>query len=136
MILLDTNICIAAIKRDPVVLSRIVQHSGRIYLPFVVSAELYFGLEKRRRLGFNISHGLAEVRALHDTIEGVAGFHAGVIDSYASLRAALEIAGTPIGANDLWIAAQTLAEDALLVTDNIKEFKRVRGLRVENWLKR
>jgi tRNA(fMet)-specific endonuclease VapC len=53
---------------------------------------------------------------------------------YACIRAALERQGTPIGGNDLWIAAQALALGAMLVTDNVKEFGRVPGLVVENWL--
>lgn len=55
---------------------------------------------------------------------------------YAVVRAELEHAGTRTGAHDLWIAAQTLAEDAVLVTDNTVEFKRVAGSRLEKWLRR
>lgn len=54
---------------------------------------------------------------------------------YAGIRLTLERAGTPIGANDLLIAAHALALDLTLVTDNIGEFRRVPGLRVENWLR-
>lgn len=53
---------------------------------------------------------------------------------YARVRADLERKGTPIGANDLWIAAQALALDAVLVTRNIGEFSRIEDLTVENWL--
>lgn len=54
---------------------------------------------------------------------------------YAALRAHLRRAGTPIGPNDTWIAAHALAEDLTLVTGNEREFKRVPGLKVENWLR-
>ncbi len=54
---------------------------------------------------------------------------------YGRIRAELEKAGTPIGANDLLIAAQVLAIGAVLITDNLREFKRVKGLQVENWLR-
>ena len=54
---------------------------------------------------------------------------------YGSIRTQLELAGTPIGGNDLLIAAQALALDLTLVTDNDKEFSRIDGLRVENWLR-
>ena len=54
---------------------------------------------------------------------------------YGRIRVQLEKAGTPIGGNDLLIAAHVLAIDAVLVTDNVREFKRVKGLRVENWLR-
>lgn len=136
MILLDTNICIAALKHDARILSRMVQAAGRLYLPFVVSAELYYGVEKRARLGMRTEAVLTELDAFHDTIDGVLGCTPQVIRQYAQIRASLEVAGTPIGANDLWIAAQALAEDATLVTDNAREFRRVRGLRLENWLRR
>jgi len=53
---------------------------------------------------------------------------------YAAIRAELERTGTPIGANDLWIAAQARALGAVAVTDNVREFERVPGLVVENWL--
>lgn len=58
-----------------------------------------------------------------------------VVPHYAMLRAKLQKAGTPIGPNDLWIAAHALAEDLTLVSGNVREFKRVEGLRVENWLR-
>ena len=55
---------------------------------------------------------------------------------YGDIRRSLEARGTPIGQNDLWIAAQARSLDAALVTDNEEEFRRVEGLRVENWLAR
>jgi tRNA(fMet)-specific endonuclease VapC len=58
-----------------------------------------------------------------------------VIPHYAKLRAHLERLGTPIGPNDTWIAAHALAEDLTLITGNHREFRRVPGLRVENWLR-
>ncbi len=57
-----------------------------------------------------------------------------VAATYSRIRAALENLGTPIGANDLWIAAHALSLDMTLVTANLDEFARVDGLRVENWL--
>jgi tRNA(fMet)-specific endonuclease VapC len=54
---------------------------------------------------------------------------------YGRIRSELEKAGTPIGGNDLLIAAQALAINAVLVTDNVREFKRVVGLHVQNWLR-
>jgi tRNA(fMet)-specific endonuclease VapC len=55
---------------------------------------------------------------------------------YGRIRAELESRGVTIGGNDLWIAAHALALDAVIVTDNVAEFKRVSKLRVENWLER
>jgi tRNA(fMet)-specific endonuclease VapC len=57
-----------------------------------------------------------------------------IADTYSQLRAQLELAGTPIGPNDTWIAAEALHHKLVLVTDNVREFSRVPGLRVENWL--
>ena len=54
---------------------------------------------------------------------------------YGRIRAQLEKSGTPVGGNDLLIAAHVLAIDAVLVTENVREFKRAKGLRVENWLR-
>ncbi|HRP95844.1 MAG TPA: PIN domain-containing protein [Rhodocyclaceae bacterium] len=54
-------------------------------------------------------------------------------EHYARQSTRLREAGTPIGANDLWIACHALAEDATLVTNNVREFKHVAGLRLENW---
>jgi len=58
----------------------------------------------------------------------------GVAATYAQLRTTLEFAGTPIGPNDTWIAAEALHHKLVLVTDNVREFERVPKLRVENWL--
>jgi tRNA(fMet)-specific endonuclease VapC len=57
-----------------------------------------------------------------------------VLDHYADIRLALEGQGTPIGANDLFIAAHARALDLVLVTNNTREFSRVPGLKLENWL--
>ena len=65
----------------------------------------------------------------------VAPLSAGADHAYATLRADLELRGLVIGQNDMLIAAHALALDAILVTDNVREFKRVKGLKVENWLR-
>ena len=134
MILLDTNICAAALKHHPKVVSRLTHLIGRVYLPFVVSAELYFGIERLAQLGQNVDHLRQRVDDLHAVVEGVLGINEATLKSYARVRALLEHEGLPIGANDLWIAAQALAEQAILVTANTREFSRVPDLRLENWL--
>lgn len=58
---------------------------------------------------------------------------AGVAEQYGQIRSALEKKGTPIGGNDLWLAAHALGEDLVLVTNNTREFERVAGLKLENW---
>ena len=59
---------------------------------------------------------------------------AAVAAAYGDIRAELEASGTPIGANDLWIAAHARERHCVLVTHNVAEFSRVRGLRVEDWV--
>ena len=134
MILLDTNICTSALKHNPKVASRLIQHTGRIYLPFVVSAELYFGVEKLAGKGQNVDQLRQRIDDFHDTVDGVLGISAEILRCYGKLRARLENAGQTIGANDTWIAAQALAEQAILVTNNTREFSRIADLQLENWL--
>lgn len=130
--LLDTNILIAALKGQPD-----VQHHletlplGSLRLSVIVLGELEFGAEKS-------AHGernRARLAALAHRLSLV-GLDAGTTRHYAQVRALLERQGTPIGANDTWIAAQALAIKATLVTDNEREFSRVPGLPLENWLVR
>jgi tRNA(fMet)-specific endonuclease VapC len=66
----------------------------------------------------------------------VVSLSVGADSEYAALRADLERRGQLIGPNDMLIAAHALALDAILVTDNTSEFKRVKGLKIENWLRR
>jgi tRNA(fMet)-specific endonuclease VapC len=136
MILLDTNICIAALKNDRRVLSHMLRHSGRLFLPTMVSAELWFGIEKQAALGRNVDTARERVAEFHDRIDGILNITGNTIVEYAKLRAHLEVAGSPISPNDTWIAAQAIAEDALLVSANSKEFARVPELRLQNWLAR
>lgn len=136
MILLDTNICIAALKNDRRVLTHLLKHSGRLYLPTMVSAELWFGVEKLARLGRNVDAARERIAEFHDRIDGILDITEKTIVEYAKLRAHLEVKGTPISPNDTWIAAQAIAEDALLVSANTKEFARVPELRLQNWLTR
>ena len=91
--------------------------------------ELQFGAEKSVYLERN-QRRLAELtqRLPLISVDAATALH------YGRIRAELERKGMPIGANDLWIAAQALSADATLVTDNEREFHRVQGLRVENWL--
>lgn len=95
----------------------------------LVAAELRYGAAKSGSpiLAARVDQLLEAIEIL--ALEPKADQH------YGQIRAQLEKTGIPIGANDLLIAAHTLAIDAVLVTDNVREFKRVKGLRVENWLR-
>jgi tRNA(fMet)-specific endonuclease VapC len=95
----------------------------------IVAAELRYGAVKS---GSSI---LAKrVDQLLEVIE-VLPFESKADQQYAMIRSKLEKVGMIIGGNDLLIAAQALALDAVFVTDNVREFKRVTGLRIENWLR-
>ena len=128
--LLDTNILIAALKGHAPVRERLEAIPlSSVRLSSIVLGELLFGAEKSL-------HGERN-RARRAELTGrlpLVGVEAATSDHYARIRATLERAGTPIGANDLWIAAQGLAINATLVTDNIREFLRVPGLLLENWI--
>ena len=130
MILLDTNICIYIINQRPAgVLDRFKGFSaGEIGVSSVVAAELAFGVQK--------TSSIRNRRALELFLAPltIAPFDAGCVWVYAELRAQLEKLGQPIGSLDTMIAAQALALDLPLVTNNQKEFSRVPGLRLENWV--
>jgi len=95
----------------------------------VVAAELRYGVAKSGSaiLAGRVDQLLDAIEIL--PLEPMADRH------YGRIRSELEKAGTVIGGNDLLIAAQVLAIDGILVTDNVREFKSIKGLRLENWLR-
>lgn len=129
--LLDTNI-LSDLVRNPQ--GNVAAHLGtiaasQICTSFIVSAELPYGAAKRgsKRL-------TAQLEAILGHIE-ILPFESPTDSTYALLRTRLEKSGKLIGANDLFIAAQALALDCVVVTDNQREFARVPDLRCENWLR-
>jgi tRNA(fMet)-specific endonuclease VapC len=130
--LLDTNI-ISDMIRNPFgqVATRIEQIDPKaICTSIVVAAELRYGCAKKGSAKL-----LAKVESLLSTIP-VLPLEVPADRDYGSIRADLEIAGQPIGANDLLIGAHAYALGLTLVTDNTREFSRIRGLVIENWLDR
>lgn len=128
--LLDTNTIIAAIQQHPRVLSRLTQIPlARIALSSIVLGELQFGAAKSR-------HAVQNLANLQQSILGMSVLEvdAKTSASYATIRLQLETQGLMIGANDLWIAAQAVAHECILVTHNSREFDRVEGLCCEDWL--
>lgn len=129
--LLDTNILIAAMKGLPVLRARLeAMPLTALRLSTIVLGELEFGVEKSAFAERNRARLTALVHRLP-----VLGVDAAASQHYGRIRALLERQGTPIGGNDTWIAAQALAADAVLVTDNEREFSRLPGLTIENWLR-
>lgn len=129
--LLDTNI-LSEMVRNPsgaAATSAASKRSGSIATSPVVVGELYFGalMKGSKKLERAIETVLRPIPIL--TIDEEVAL------AYARIRRDLERAGTPIGANDLLIAAHALCLDLTLVTANEREFQRVDGLGVENWLK-
>ena len=130
---LDTDICVAFLRGSSTsVRDQLLRYpKSTMRLPAIVVAELYFGLEKttsRRR------HALA-VQQFIGSFQ-IAPFALEAASQYGRIRALLESKGQPIGANDYAVAATVIAEKGILVTGNVREFKKIQGLNLENWLAR
>jgi tRNA(fMet)-specific endonuclease VapC len=128
--LLDTNILIALTKQRPGLAERLAGiPADAVLLSSVVVAEIEYGIAKSRRRLHN--------RRIFDALMAgfrVVPFDAGAARLYGPIRAELEKRGRLIGPYDLMIAAHAKALAAVLVTDNLKEFTRVEGLKAANWL--
>jgi tRNA(fMet)-specific endonuclease VapC len=128
--LLDTNACSDYFTgRYPRVVARIQACSpDDLRLSVVVVAELRYGADHSTRRRAN--H--ARIDALVEEVETL-DFDLRAAAAYGRLRSRLEAGGTPIGPNDMLIAAHALSRGLTVVTDNVSEFGRVKGLKVENW---
>jgi len=129
--LLDTNILSDLIHHPDGLVARRVEQVGQkeIFTSIIVAAELRYGCAKK-----GSSKLLERVQGLLETIP-VLSLDMPTDAQYGLIRAELEAAGQPIGMNDLLIASHALALGLTLVTGNTSEFSRVRGLKVENWLR-
>ena len=128
--MLDTNI-VSELARNPhgIVASRISEvGSDAICVSIVTTAELHYGCARKGSPALS-----AQIEAILGSIQVLALEPPSDV-RYGEIRAGLEAAGTPIGPNDLLIAAHTSAMGAVLVTANIREFARVPDLLVQNWL--
>ena len=128
--LLDTNVLSDLVRRPHGPVAARIADIGedRVHTSIVVACELRYGAAKRgsRKLTRQVEAVLGAIKIL--------ALDAGVDRHYAAIRTALEKVDTPIGANDMLIAAQARARHAVCVTANVAEFVRVPGLKVENWL--
>jgi tRNA(fMet)-specific endonuclease VapC len=128
--LLDSDILSFLIRGNKEVEKKYIEiGSDNVAISVVSQAEILFGLEKNPLSAARQARVLAmieEVTCLPISSE--------VAAAYSKVRAYLERNGIPIGPNDTWIAAHALSLGATLVTNNTREFKRVKGLKVENWI--
>ncbi len=128
--MLDTNICIYTIKQKPLdVKEAFKQHVGMMCISTITMTELFYGAEKSLYPTKNIAviEGfIAQLQVL--TFDEEAATHT------AQLRAELARVGTPIGAYDTMIAGHARSRGLIIVTNNTREFERVSGLRIENWV--
>ena len=127
--LLDTNICIHVINaRPPAVLERFLAHEADgVGISAITASELYWGVQKS-----GSARNLAALEKFLSPLT-VLDYGLAAAQRYGELRAHLDRQGTPIGPLDQQIAAHALALDVTLVTNNLREFERVPGLRLENW---
>lgn len=128
--MLDTNICIYSIKHKPEqVFLRLQEHEPEdICISSITYAELVHGVEKSQAVEKNrlaLALLLANIEILN--------FDAAAAESYGKIRADLEKQGTPIGPLDMMIAGHAKSLGYIVVTNNTKEFHRVKGLKIENW---
>lgn len=129
--LLDTNILSHLVRQPQGPVAERIADVGEtnVLTSVIVACELRYGTAKRRsrRLTRQVEAilGALTIRPLESDVERI----------YAAIRVALEKKGTPIGAHNMLIAAHARAIDAVCVTDNVSEFKRVPRLKVENWLR-
>ena len=130
--LLDTNIVIYTMKNRPQkVRERFKKHDGQMAVSSVTIGELVFGAEYSQQ----IERNLADISAFAARLD-VLPFDSKAAYHFGQIRAELYRMGRPIGPYDMMIAGHARAAGLILVTNNTKEFKRVSGLMVENWVKR
>ena len=128
--MLDTDICIYIIKRKP---PNVLKHlesiePGQLSMSAITFAELMNGAKKSQRVKANVSR----LNALGEILE-ICSFDQQAAVAYGDVRSSLEKRGEVIGPHDLLIAAHALSLDRTLITNNEREFKRVEGLKVDNW---
>lgn len=132
LFLLDANIISALLKQPQGIVAEHIARVGpdNVCTSIIVSCEVRYGLVKKHAAALtqkaDALFAILPVKAMDASVEA----------EYAMIRVALEKQGTPIGANDLFIAAHARSLGAVCVTDNEAEFRRVPGLVVENWLRR
>ena len=134
--MLDTNTCSFLIRKKPEYLLEKLQQTTQTGHPIVISAityaELTFGAVNKKA-----SPKMADiVSEFAERLDGVIAWDKLAVEHSTLIKKELESIGTPIGHNDTLIAGHAIAADAILVTDNVREFSRVNKLKYENWVQR
>jgi tRNA(fMet)-specific endonuclease VapC len=128
--MLDTNIVTYVIKRRPFELLEVFnRHAGQMCISAVTEAELVHGAKKSERR----EHNLRQVEDFSSRLL-VLDYGRKAAGHYGDIRADLERKDKPIGVNDLHISAHARSEGLILVSNNLREFERIAGLRLENWV--
>jgi tRNA(fMet)-specific endonuclease VapC len=128
--LLDTNIVIYVLKKRPLEVLKIFNaNASRMAISSITLSELIYGAEKST----NIAKNLEAIEDFVSHLE-VLPYDARASQHYGQIKAALEKKGKIIGENDIHIAAHAISQGLILVTNNLKEFKRVPNLALENWV--
>jgi tRNA(fMet)-specific endonuclease VapC len=128
--MLDTNIAIYVIKHRPVnALDTFNRHAGHMCISSITLAELFHGAEKSAKP----DHNLRQIEDFVSRLE-ILEYGGKAASHYGDIRADLERKGTTIGVNDLHIAGHARSEGFTLITNNLREFERVEGLRLDNWV--
>jgi predicted nucleic acid-binding protein len=129
MYLLDTDIVIYSLKGHSTVKKHLERNRrGAIKISIATLMELYYGAYKSQKVASN----LGKIKRIEDAID-IIPLGRDSAEIFAMLKAELEIAGTPLYDFDLILAACALTHDLILVTNNVKHFKRIQGLKLENW---
>lgn len=131
MVMLDTNICVYILKRRPIEVLSKFKTTQNIAISTIVYGELCYGVtHSPKSLQARRKDELIQFISLLQVVD----WSQNAAEEYALIRADLQQKGTPIGNMDLLIAAHAKSLNAVLVTNNLKEFKRVAGLTCENWV--
>jgi tRNA(fMet)-specific endonuclease VapC len=128
--LLDTNICVYWLKGNEHIEQKILSVGlDNVALSFLNVSELYYGAYKSQRVDAN----LTLIRQLTDQLNVIESDEA-ISEMFGEMKATLEKAGTIIDDADLFIAACAKVHGLTLVTNNVKHFRRIKGLKLENWV--
>ncbi len=134
--MLDTNICSFLVRKRPEYLldklQKVVVSGHQVVVSSITYAELTFGAINK-----NASPKMAGiVSEFVDRLDDVLAWDKKAVETSTKIKKKLESGGTPMGHNDMLIAGHCVSVNAILVTNNIREFKRVDSLKFENWIKR